>query len=190
MVTAARSIEHRRIEELSSWERGLRQQLLLLAGTAIPYGKARAHVRDPTEDVPPVAVRVHGLKEDAAMAAVDDAPAVVAAAAERLQQQRGGCGGGDEARPAGAVVVDVAEKGRRSVEGAVAAAEGAVAEQAAPGLADKGGTHECRGIVRRDADQDLADQVGREIRRRWSHGVQVVTLIRGFGCILSQAVPR
>jgi hypothetical protein len=131
----------------------------------------------------PVAVGVHGLKEDAAMAAVDDAPAVVAAAAERLQRHRRGCGGGDEARPADAVVVDVAEKGRRSVEGAVAAAEGAVAEQAAPGLADKGGTHECRGIVRRDADQDLADQVGREIRRRRSHGVQVATLIRGFRCM-------
>lgn len=57
---------------------------LLLAGSAISYGKARAHVWDPTEDVPPAAVGVHDLKEDAAMAAIDDALAVVGAAVESL----------------------------------------------------------------------------------------------------------
>jgi hypothetical protein len=184
VVTAARSTDYRRIEELSSWERSLRQQLLL-AGTAIPYDKARAHVRNPAEDVPPVAVGVHGLEEDAAMAAVDDAPAVVAggAAVERLQRRRGGRGGGDEARPAGAVVVDVAEKGRRSVEGAVAAAEGAVAEEAAPGPCRQGR----HARVSRDRPAGCGPGSrrpgGDEIRRRRSHGVQVATLIRGFGCV-------
>ena len=74
------------------------------------------------------------------------------------------------------------------VERAVAAAEGGVAEEAPPGLADHGGAHEARRVVRREADQDLADELGHQIRRRVRcrrHGAGGLRSepMRGFGWV-------
>ena len=46
------------------------------------------------------------------------------------------------------------------------AAEARIGGDAVPGLADQGGVEEARGIVGRDADQDLLDEVVRQRRRR------------------------
>lgn len=54
-----------------------------------------------------------------------------------------------------------------------AAAECAVGEDAAPGLAGEGGAEEAGGVVGREADEDLADELVGEIpqrRRRRRHG--------------------
>jgi hypothetical protein len=70
------------------------------------------------------------------------------------------------------------------VEGAVAAPEGGVGEEAAPGLADEGGAREERGVVRRDAEEDLHDEIGHQLRRRARrrHGALVGSgAQRGFG---------
>lgn len=124
-----------------------RRQPLPFAGSGVPDNKEKAHVAG-------------GSKENATMAAVDDAPAA-GAAIERLLGERGGCGSGEEARYNAVVavttgvapaVVEESEQGRRSlVEGEVAAAEGGVAEEAAPGFAGEGGAHEACRVFRRDA---------------------------------------
>ena len=46
------------------------------------------------------------------------------------------------------------------------AAEARIGGDAVPELADQGGVEEARGIVGRDADQDLLDEVVRQRRRR------------------------
>ena len=54
-----------------------------------------------------------------------------------------------------------------SVEAAVAAAEGGVRDEAAPGLAHEGGADEARGISRLDAEEDLGDdEVVHQLRQR------------------------
>jgi len=85
--------------------------------------------------------------------------------------QVGNCGGGDEWRLQAWVavadqVVEVAEEGRRSVERAVAAEEARVRQDAAPGLADERGAEEVRGLVRRDAEEDLLDELLHQRRQR------------------------
>lgn len=59
--------------------------------------------------------------------------------------------GGDEMRNP-TRVVEEAQHGGRPVEIAVAAAESAAGDEAAPGLADKGGVDEPRGVARREAE--------------------------------------
>jgi hypothetical protein len=66
--------------------------------------------------------------------------------------------------------VEEAEQGRRPVEGAIAAAEGGVAKGAEPGLADEGRAEEVRGLFGREAEEDLAHELGHQFRRRRSHG--------------------
>ena len=60
------------------------------------------------------------------------------------------------------------------MEAAVAAEEGGVGEDAAPRLADEGRAEEARWLVRREAEEDLHDDVLVQLRRRRSHGVLVV----------------
>jgi hypothetical protein len=55
--------------------------------------------------------------------------------------------------------VEEAEEGRGSVEGVVPAAEGGVAEDAEPRLAGEGGAEEVLGLVGREAEEDLADEL-------------------------------
>ena len=59
------------------------------------------------------------------------------------------------------------------MEGAVAAAEGGVAEGAEPGLADEGRAEEARGLIGREAEEDLANELGHQFRRRRRHGAAV-----------------
>jgi hypothetical protein len=69
-----------------------------------------------------------------------------AGADERRRLEGGGCREGDEA--GFSVAADVGEEGeqrRRLVEGAVAAEEGPVGDEAEPGLADEGGADEAQG---------------------------------------------
>ena len=63
-------------------------------------------------------------------------------------------------------VVEVAEERRRPVEPAVAAEEATVGEGAAPGFANEGGADEVRGLVRRDAEEDLLDGILHQRRQR------------------------
>jgi hypothetical protein len=69
-----------------------------------------------------------------------------------------------------ALVVDKAEHGGRRVERAVAGGEGRVGQDAAPGLADGGGPYEGGGVVRREADEDVGDEMDRKRPRRRRHG--------------------
>lgn len=67
-------------------------------------------------------------------------------------------------------VDDEAEHGARAVELAVPAAEAAVGDEAAPGLAGEGGAEEARRVVRRASEEHLFhDLVGQRRRRRESH---------------------
>jgi len=53
-----------------------------------------------------------------------------------------------------------------TVERAVAAAEGGVGDDVAPGLAHEGGADEARRLSCWDAEEDLADEVVHQLRRR------------------------
>jgi len=81
-------------------------------------------------------------------------------------------GGGNEAVNEDVVgvpallVVEEAQHGGRPVEDAVLAEESAVQDKAAPALADQGGAHEARRVGRREAEEDLADEVVHEPRRQ------------------------
>jgi len=92
------------------------------------------------------------------------------------------CRGGDEERGTARAsdAVEEAEQRGTSVEGAVAAEEGRVAGDAEPELADEGGAEEVRGLVRRDAKEDLGDGVVDELRglARRRHGVLVIGATR------------
>ena len=79
------------------------------------------------------------------------------------------CGGRDawDGEPSEDLVpVEEAEEGRSSVEGAVPAAEDGVAKDAEPRLADEGGAEEVLGLVGREAEEDLGDDVVDQRRRR------------------------
>jgi hypothetical protein len=62
------------------------------------------------------------------------------------------------------------------MEVAVAAAEAGVADDAEPRLADEGGADEVLGLVRREAQEDLGDDVVDKRRRRRRHGALVVRM--------------
>lgn len=67
------------------------------------------------------------------------------------------------------------------MEAAVPAEEGGVGEEAPPGLADEGVTEEAPRLFRREAEQDLCDDVFDELRRRrrWHGGAMAVALVSG-----------
>jgi len=106
---------------------------------------------------------------------VEDGAAV--AAVERVLAMVGGGRaegrGGDEAGKLGVPrAVEEAEHGGRWVQRAVAAVEGGVGDDAAPGLADRGGPDEPRRVVRRQAEEDARDEIVRErLRRRRRHSI-------------------
>ena len=81
--------------------------------------------------------------------------------------------GGDEAGKLGVPrAVEEAEHGGRWVQRAVAAVEGGVGDDAAPGLVDRGGPDEPRRVVRRQAEEDARDEIVRErLRRRRRHSI-------------------
>jgi hypothetical protein len=72
------------------------------------------------------------------------------------------------------VAVEESEHGRFSVELAVAAGEGVVGDDAAPELAHEGRPHEARGVIGREAEDDVSDDVRRQLRRleRLRHGAR------------------
>jgi hypothetical protein len=115
-----------------------------------------------------------GDEECAAVAAVEDEPAREVAAG-------GAAGGGVVGDGTSAVGkasthdAEEADDGGRPVERAVAVAEGGVGEDAAPALGGEGGAEEARRVVRREAEEDLNDDVVHQLRR---HGC----LQRGGGC--------
>ena len=63
-----------------------------------------------------------------------------------------------------------AEHGGSSMEFAVPVAEGRAGEEAEPELAGEGGAHEARGVVRREAEEDLLSKLVRQGRRRHGGG--------------------
>jgi hypothetical protein len=107
---------------------------------------------------------LESLEQRAPVAALDEPPTE---AVERRSREGegggGGVGGGDgDESSAWAFVVDVVEEakqGRRAVERAVAAEEGGAREELAPGLADDGGAHEARWVIRWEAEEDLGGGV-------------------------------
>jgi hypothetical protein len=100
---------------------------------------------------------LESLEQRAPVAALDEPPTEAVERRCREGEGGGGGGGGDESS-AGAFVVGVVEEakqGRRTVERAVAAEEGGAREELPPGLADKGGAHEARWVIRWEAEEDL-----------------------------------
>ncbi|KAG2619968.1 hypothetical protein PVAP13_3NG153302 [Panicum virgatum] len=67
-----------------------------------------------------------------------------------------------------------------SVEAAVAAAEGGVRDEAAPGLAHEGGADEARGISRLEAEEDFGDEVVHQLRQRPTAAVAEKDTISGL----------
>uniref|UniRef100_A0A0A8YD33 Uncharacterized protein n=1 Tax=Arundo donax TaxID=35708 RepID=A0A0A8YD33_ARUDO len=108
-------------------------------------------------------VRGKGGEEGAAVAAIEHEPAREVAAG-------GAAGGGVDGDETGGVWsvsihdAEEADDGRRPVDRAVAATEGGVGKDATPALAGEGGAEEARGLVRREAEEDLADEVVRQLR--------------------------
>ena len=108
------------------------------------------------------------------MLGVEEVP-VLAVLARRRAEGRGGDEVGDPLLPVEwpvgcvAFVVEEAQHGRRPPERAVVAREGGLGEDAAPGRADGGGAEKGLGVVRRDAQEDLAQGVVDQ-RRRQVHG--------------------
>jgi len=96
---------------------------------------------------------------------------------ECRKREGGHCSGEDEVeRPAPVdfrVRVDEAEERRGSVEGAVAAEEGRVRDGAEPWLADEGRAEEALGLVRRETEEDLRDDVADQLPRLRRHGALV-----------------
>ena len=97
-------------------------------------------------------------------------------AAERPVQGRARAEGGGGDVDALLVVVFVAgiaeeaQQGGRAVELAEPAAEGGAGDEAAPEPADKRGADEARGITRREAEEDLLDELLQQLRRHRGEG--------------------
>lgn len=109
----------------------------------------------------------------ASMSAIHGHPSFMGFERHRQRGDGGGSGGGHETFAL--EVAEEAEQGRRAVERAVAAEEGGAGEELAPGLADEGGAHEARRVVRREAEEDLGGGVVDQIRRpRHGNGVNAV----------------
>ena len=82
--------------------------------------------------------------------------------------------------------VKEAQEGRGAVEGEVAAEEAGVADDAEQPLAHDGGAEEVLGLVRREPEEDLCDDVVDEVdlrrrRRRRRHGALAGGVSVGFG---------
>lgn len=86
------------------------------------------------------------------MAGVDDLPVTA------VGKERAGGGGPGEAG-ANPVVREEAEHGGRAVELPEPAAEAKGGDDAAPALADERGADEARWIIRRQAEEDLLDEL-------------------------------
>lgn len=102
------------------------------------------------------------MDEDAAVARVESPPALA------VEYRRGaaGGGGGNEAADRALLLVDEAEERRPAVALAVATAEGGVGQDPEPGLAYEGGADKVRGLLRRDPEEDLAQNLVHQLRRR------------------------
>jgi hypothetical protein len=143
-----------------------------------------AFARDgvPDEEIQIQALIFKHVDEDATVAAVEGARAVaVGAWVGEVGHRRGRGEAGSRVPLADLEPVEEAEEWRCSVERAVAAEEARVAQDAEPWLADEGGAEEVLGLVRREAEEDLADKLVHQLRwwswRRWRrHGA------RGGGC--------
>ena len=151
VARAAGRTEHSRVP-VAREQRPHQGQLALLARYRVP---------DEESTRPPA----RGAEEDAAVASVDRVPAAVVGVG------RAEGAGGDEAGHVDAVAQE-AEHGGRAVELAEPAAEAGPGDEAAPGLADEGGVEEVGGLRRREADDDLLDELVHQSRdpRRRSHG--------------------
>uniref|UniRef100_A0A8R7PF38 Uncharacterized protein n=1 Tax=Triticum urartu TaxID=4572 RepID=A0A8R7PF38_TRIUA len=148
VVAADRGAEHGRVEAKRVGRHA--GDLELLTRDGVPDDEALA---------------LSGVEEHAAVAGVQhiQVGAVGGGGAEG--------GGGDELGHALVMLLQVedkAEHGRCSMECAVAAEVRRVGEEVAPAPADEGGVHKARGVVRREAEEDLRGHVGDcPRRRRW-----------------------
>jgi hypothetical protein len=117
---------------------------------------------------------------------VDEDTAVTAIAHEKVSQlgvksTRGaGPSGGDEVvngedltMGMGGLVVDEAEHRSRLVELAVVVVESRIREEDAPGLGEYGEAEKARGLIRREAEEDLMDEFIRQIWRECRHRLQI-----------------
>ena len=135
------------------------------------HGMAVARDGVPNEAVRPP--KFEHVDEDATVAAVEGARvAAVGARVREVGHRRCGDEAGRGASLEDLEPVEEAEEGRGPVEGAVAAEEPGVAEDAEPRLADERGAEEVLGLVRREAEEDLGhDVVDQRQRRAWRrHG--------------------
>lgn len=127
-----------------------------------------------------VLLPLRSVEEGEAVAGVESFP--VAALVARMRAEGGG---GDEAgdqerflllvspspeRHLADPVVEEAQHRRRPVERAVLAGEDDLGEDGLPARADGGGADEALGVVRRDAQEDLAHGVVDQRRRRTAAG--------------------
>ena len=71
----------------------------------------------------------------------------------------------------GGPVVDDTKHRRGPVELAVVVVERRIREEAAPGLGEYGEAEKTRGLVRREAEEDLVDEFVRQIWRERYHGL-------------------
>ncbi|TVU40867.1 hypothetical protein EJB05_14348, partial [Eragrostis curvula] len=147
----------------------------------------------PDNEIPAIVIRV---EEDAAVVAVEGA-AEVGIGAE------GYCRGGNEAGFGisfdDSAPLDVAKQRRRPVEGAVAAEEPGVGDDAEPGLADEGCADQVLGFVWWEAEEDLGGNVVDELRRRrhgepfpgrWSSDGGGGEVSIGFGTWIARSVGK
>ncbi|RCV42154.1 hypothetical protein SETIT_9G193300v2 [Setaria italica] len=104
------------------------------------------------------ATRPRLLEEDAAVASVPNEVSTAGRAE--------GGGGDEEAAIDNGAVREDAEHGGRSVEPAESAAAVGIGDEAVPALADERGAGEARGVVRRQAAEDLFDDVV-HVHQRW-----------------------
>ena len=118
-------------------------------------------------------------EEDAAVAGVYH---VAAGMVEGARAEGGGADEPSEETIAGEFQVEEeAQHGRHPVERAIAAEEGGVGEEAAPGLADGRAANEAPRVVRREAEEDLRDDVVRQIQQR-AAAQEFRRRRRGHGC--------
>jgi len=125
-------------------------------------------VRDgvPDDEAEGGMVRGVGAEEDATVARVVRTEAAVVGAG-RAEGGRGDEAGGDGALE---VAEEAEQGGRPAMEAKEPGAEGGGGDDAAPWLGGGGGAREARGVVGRDADEDLLDDLVRKrLRRRRTH---------------------
>jgi len=154
VVAAVQGTEHRCPEAEIVLQLGRPPKVLPAVGDGVPHDEIFVTVVE---------------EEHAAVAAVED----IGFRLRRGVEDRRSFFDGEEAGEEGAKeisalfdVVEEAEQGWHSVELAVAAGEARIGEEATPGLADEGRADKAPWIFRREAEEDLADEVVHELRRR------------------------